>query len=247
MQDFLLTVSQAKGGIMKKTALALALVSALGLAACSSTKVSEVKPGVAIPTGPQQAISEQRLQSDFKRKGIKVIYTLGGDLEAIEATGYAPVWGNSQNAAREAFRVAELEAKKAVNDFINNETIRTSVSVEMISRNLEKARDNKTNNFATNRNRDVVSSETNDDEVGGNKAENQAEVNKTENTAIRNDAVNIASRVNTNISIRNQGILGGLYLVEGDVINDGKNVRVIYRWDQKHTQNRLSIRNMMSQ
>lgn len=231
---------------MKKTVLAVAILS-LGLAACSSTKVAEVKPGVAIPPGPQQAISEQRLQSDFKRKGIRVIYTLRGDVEAIEATGYAPVWGSSQNAAREAFRVAELEAKKSMNDFINNETIRSTVSVEMISRNLERARDNKTNNFATNRNRDTVASEANDEEVGGNKAENNAESNKIENTAIRNDALNIASRVNTNISIRNQGILGGLYLVEGDVINDGKNVRVVYRWDQKHTQARLSVRSQMAQ
>ena len=232
---------------MKKSVLAVAVAMTVGLTACSSTKVAEVKPGVAIPTGPQQAISEQRLQNDFKRKGIRVIYTFGGELEAIEATGYAPVWGNSQNAAREAFRVAELEAKKSVNDFINNETIRTSVSVEMISRNLERARDNKTNNFATNRNRDVVASEANDEELGANKSENNAEQNKTENTAIRNDALNIASRVNTNISIRNQGILGGLYLVEGDVINDGKNVRVVYRWDQKHVQTRMTLRNMMSQ
>lgn len=227
---------------MNKSVLAVAILS-MGLAACSSTKVAEVKPGVAIPTGPQQAISEQRLQSDFKRQGIRVIYTLRGDLEAIEATGYAPVWGNSQNAAREAFRVAELEAKKAVNDFINSENIRSTVSVEMISRNLERARDNKTNNFATNRSRDQVASSTDDEEVGDNRAES----NKVENTAIRNDALNIASRVNTNISIRNQGILGGLYLVEGDVINGGRNVKVVYRWDQKHTQARLSIRNSMAQ
>lgn len=231
---------------MNKSVLAVAILS-MGLAACSSTKVADVKPGVAIPTGPQQAISEQRLQNDFKRQGVRVIYTLRGEIEALEATGYAPVWGNSQNAAREAFRVAELEAKKSMNDFINNETIKTAVSVEMISRNLERARDNKTNNFATNRNRDVVASESNDDEVTGNKSENKAENNKMENTAIRNDALNIASRVSTNITIRNQGILGGLYLVEGDVINDGKNVRVVYRWDQKHTQTRLTIRSMMAQ
>lgn len=227
---------------MNKTVLAMALV-AMGLTACSSTKVAEVKPGVAIPTGPQQAISEQRLQNDFKRQGVKVIYTLTGNLEAIEATGYAAVWGNSQNAAREAFRVAELEAKKSMNDFINRETIKSSTSVDMISRNLERARDNKTNNFATNRNRDTVASESNDEETGEKSGEN----NRVENTAIRNDALNIASRVSTNITIRNQGILGGLYLVEGEVINDGKNVRVVYRWDQKHTQDRMTIRNMMAQ
>ena len=61
------------------------------------------------------------------------------NVEAIEATGYAPVWGNSMNAARESYRVAELEAKKSLNDFINKETITSTTSVRMISKNLEQA------------------------------------------------------------------------------------------------------------
>ena len=220
---------------------ALTLIAA-AITGCSSTKVSDVSSGDAIPAGTQQAISEQRLSNDFKRQGIRVVYSWSGKLEAIEVTGYAPVWGGSQNAAREAFRVAELEAKKSLNDFINRETITSSTSVMMISRNLEKARDNKTNNFATNKNRDEVASVAGDDDV-----DNKNEVNNQQNTAIRNDALTIASRVNNNISIRNQGILGGLYLVEGDVINNGKNVRVVYRWDEKHVRTRQSLRAAMSQ
>ena len=101
--------------------LSFAIVAiGLVLGGCSSTKVSD---GSLVPSGPQQALSEQRLSNDFRRQGVKVIYTLSGNVEAIEVTGYSPVWGNSQNAAREAFRVAELEAKKSLNDFINKETI----------------------------------------------------------------------------------------------------------------------------
>ena len=85
---------------MKKTALYLALVTALGLTACSSTKVSDVGSGNAVPPGAQQAISEQRAASDFKREGVRVIYSFTGNLEAVEAVGYAPVWGNSQNAVQ---------------------------------------------------------------------------------------------------------------------------------------------------
>ena len=220
--------------------LIIAAVAAL-LSACSSTKVSDVGSGTGVPAGTQQAISEQRLSNDFKRHGVRVIYSTFGSLEAIETVGYAPVWGNSQNAAREAFRVAELEAKKSLNDFINKEIITSSTSVTMISRNLEKARDNKTNNFATNRNRDEVAGVASDEDV-----DNKGEINREENTAIRNDALTIASRVRNNISIRNQGILGGLYLVEGDVINGGKNVRVVYRWDKKHDAVRQDVRRAMS-
>lgn len=225
---------------MKKSILLLSAI--LLMAGCSSTKVSEVGSGESIPAGTQQAISEQRLSNDFKRQGIRVIYTLTGKLEAIEATGYAPVWGGSQNAAREAFRVAELEAKKTLNDFINRETISSATSVQMISKNLEKARDNKTNSLTTNKNRDEVASVAGDDDV-----DNKGEINNQQNTAIRNDAISIATKVSNNISIRNQGILGGLYLVEGDIINSGKNVRVVYRWDEKHVNTRRQLRALMIQ
>jgi len=228
---------------MKRSILALAVIATLGLTACSSTKTSaDVSDrGSAISAGNQQAISEQRLASEFKRQGVKVIYSLTGNLEAIETIGYAPVWGNSQNAAREAFRVAELEAKKSLNDFINKETIRSTTSVQMISKNLEKAVDNKANNFATNKNRDTVASIASDDE-----AKADGEVNREENTAVRRDALEVATRVNTTITTNNRGILGGLYLVEGDVINDGKTVRVVYRWEVKHQPVRMQIRNMMA-
>jgi hypothetical protein len=229
---------------MKRSILALAVVATLGMTACSSTKTSSdvSNIGTSISAGPQQAISEQRLSSEFKRQGVRVIYSLTGNLEAIETTGYAPVWGNSQNAAREAFRVAELEAKKSLNDFINKETIRSTTSVRMISKNLEKATDNKTNNFATNKNRDTVAAMATDEET----AKADGEVNREENTAVRKDALQIATRVNTTITTNNRGILGGLYLVEGDVINDGKNVRVVYRWEVKHQPVRMQIRNMMA-
>ena len=230
---------------MKQTVLGLAVLTALGLSACSSTKVSNMSPGTALPTGTQQAISEQRLENDFKREGVKIIYTLSGEVDVIETTGYAPVWGNSQNAAREAFRVAELEAKKSLNDFINRETVASSKSVTMISKNIEQARDNKTNKFATNKNRDQVAAIATDEEAEA-QAKADGEVNKEENTAVRNDALRIASQVRTTITVNNRGILGGLYLVEGETINDGRNVRVVYRWDRKSNATRPMLRNLMS-
>ena len=224
---------------MKRAVLAVAVISALGLSACSTTKTTDVSTNAPVNPGPQQAISEQRLVNDFKRQGVRVIFSTLGSLEAIEATGYAPVWGNSQNAAREAFRVAELEAKKSLNDFINSETIKSSVSVRMTSRNLEKAQDSKNNSFATNR--DSVSAVTTDEELG------DEGTGTSQNTAQRNDALNIASRVSTTITVRSQGILSGLRMVEGEVINDGRNVRVVYRWDLKHQDARKTIRGLMMQ
>jgi len=219
------------------TAIALALLQMTG---CSSTQTSMgINPGSSATT----AISEQRVATnEFKRQGIKIYYTLTGGLEAIEAIGYAPVWGNSENALRESFRVAELEAKKSLNDFINKETITSTTSVKMISQNLEQARDQKTNNFKSNRagNPDelVAVDETVD-------REKNLQTTRDENTAVRNDALKISSIVNTTITNTNQGILGGLYMVDGQAVNSGKNVRVIMRWDRKHEDIRLQVRGLM--
>jgi len=218
------------------TAIALALLQMTG---CSSTKIdSGIGPGSSATT----AISEQRVAvSEFKRQGVRVYYTLTGGLEAIESTGYAPVWGNSENALRESFRVAELEAKKSLNDFINKETITSTTSVKMISQNLEQARDQKTNNFKSNRagSDELVAV----DEVVDK--EKNLQITRDDNTAVRNDALKISSTVNTTITNTNQGILGGLYLVDGQAINSGKNVRVVMRWDRKHDDIRMQVRGLM--
>ena len=227
---------------MKQHILAASVAAAVVvMSGCGSTKSTQVAPGSSATT----AISEQRLAtSDFKRLGVRITYTLSGELDSIEATGYAPVWGNSQNAAREAFRVAELEAKKSLNDFINKESIKSTTSVRTISQNLERAQDNKTNNFASNRSGDTDRLVALDEEV--DKSSN-TETTREENTATRRDAVNIASRLDTTITTQNRGILGGLYLVEGRVINDGKTVQTVYRWDRKSNAQRVQLRNLMSQ
>jgi hypothetical protein len=225
---------------MKKTALYLALVTAMGLTACSSTKVSDVGSGNAVPPGTQQAISEQRAASDFKREGVRLIYSFTGNLEAVEAVGYAPVWGNSQNAVQQAYEVAYVLAKDRMSSFLHPETITSKRVVDTISKNLEKARDNKTNKFATNKTNDFAF-ETSDTE-----AARAGEINREENTAVRNDALNIASNIRTTVSVQRSGILGGVVFKDGRVINDGKNVQVLVRWDRKdNSQRRVVLKEMM--
>lgn len=225
-----MNVVLSKEVFMKKSILSLAVIAMLGLSACTSTKVSE-----------NSIVNEQQLASEFKRQGVRIIYDKSGNVSAIEVSAYAPIWGTSGNAAREAYRVAELEAKKSLNDFINKETIRSTTSVTMISRNLEKARDKRDSNTVINSKRDDVASMTDDLEV----AANPADVNQEASTSSRDDALAIATKVSNTITTTNQGIISGLYLVEGGVIDGGKNVRVLYRWDTKSNKQRPVIRNMM--
>lgn len=219
----------------KRILVAAMAVASLTLIGCSSTGANlsrgeSIQPGA----GANVAIADQRLaSSEFKSQGVKIYYSLFGNVEAIETTGYAPVWGNSMNAARESYRVAELEAKKSLSDFINKETVTSTTSVKMISNNLEHAQDQNTNKFANN----LAST---DSEVSGKQ-------NTQENTATRNNALKIASQLNTTITTQNRGILGGLYLKEATVIDDGRAVKVVMRWDKKHNDDRKQIRNLMAQ
>lgn len=226
---------------MKKTAIALSILTLLGLAACSSTKVADVGSGAQVPPGTQQAISEQRASSDFKREGVRVIYSFTGELEAVEAIGYAPVWGNSENAVQQAYEVAYVMGKDRMSSFLHPENITSKRMVDTIAKNLEKARDNKTNKFATNKNQDF-SVETTDSETA-----KEGEVNREENTAVRDDAINIAGKIRTTVTIQRSGILGGVVLKEGKVINDGRNVQVVVRWDRKNNAQRKTILREMMQ
>ena len=216
-------------------------VSTIGLGACSmgnnqpNRSVSDLIQPSQSSTTP---ISEQRLAvSEFKSQGVRIYYSLFGDVEAIEATGYASVWGNSSNAARESYRVAELEAKKSLNDFINKETIASTTSVQMISQNLEHAQDKTSNKFANNQSSSELIAVDTDLPSKGSQ----------ENIAIRNNALKIASTLQTTITTQNRGILGGLYLKESAVIDGGRSVKVVMRWDKKHNDSRKQIRNLMAQ
>lgn len=240
---------------MKNRILTVAMIGVVAtLFGCSSTPTNlsaggTIEPGASATT----PIADQRLAaSEFKKQGVKVIYSLTGNVEAIEVTGYAAAWGNSQNAEREAYRVAELEAKKSLIDFIYKETITSNVSVTMISENLEHAKDNNVNKFATNKagNNKVGDTGTAedlvavDDEVSKKMAEGTTD--SKENTAERNNAVKIASRLRTTITSSNRGILSGLYLKEGNIINDGKGVMVVMRWDKKNNASRIQVGKMMA-
>lgn len=214
------------------------LIAAALVTGCSTT--DSTKKSDAAGQNGVIPISEQRASLDFKRRGLRFTHTLSGKIDSIEATGYAPIWGGSQNATREAIRVAELEAKKILNDFLNDEALTSSVSVSMISKNIEKASDRK-NTVNLARDAGVIAM-TADDEIDGPamKETQNASLNAT-----RSDAMRIATDLKTTITLNNKGILTGLYLVDAEVVDGGKNVRATYRWDRKNDDARREVRDLM--
>ena len=218
---------------MNKSLLTATLATAF-LAGCSSTNFTSKNNSEHIPSGVQTAISEQRATQDFKRQGIKIEYSFfGRSIDALEVTGYAPVFGNSPAAVENAYRVAELDAKKKLNDFINKESIQSSTSVNIITRNLEKSVDNKKNNIGNN----LQQVSTSDAEVGNG--------NSDVNTALRQDALKIATNLSYTTRQQSRGILGGLRMIENGTINDGRNVMVVYRWEKKLNNDVVDVRRAM--
>ena len=211
------------------------IVGALALAGCSSnpTYHSDRNPGGMVAAGNQSSISEQRATEDFKREGIKIEYSWGGigsKVTAIEVTGYAPIWGNSPMAMEGAYKVAELDAKRKLNDFINRESIQSSTSVNIITENLEKAQDSKRNTIASN----TVTSDIDVENGAG-----------SSNVALRQDALRIASTLQQNIRTSSRGILGGLRMVDNEAINGGRNVRVVFRWEDGINESLIDVRRAM--
>lgn len=226
---------------MKKGLFTVAVLGVL-MGGCSTA--NKMLNDVGIASGTQTAISEQRITQDFKRRGVKVEYTtFFRDIKAIEVTGYAPVWGNSPSAAESAYKVAELDAKKKLTDFIWKETVISNTSVSMISKSLERARDQKTNRIASNYDNQSIS--ISDIDVEG-KSTQPAGSPQNVNVATRNDAVEIATTMNNFIRTNNKGILSGLRLVDNAILDNGKLVSVVYRWEARHAGDIQDVRRMMA-
>ena len=220
---------------MNRDSCIVALITLIlaGVSACTSNSSNPTNAATSLVNpGTQTSLSEQRVTEDFKREGIKIVYsTFGRTVEAIEVSGYAPVWGNSAAAVESAYKVAELDAKRKLNDFINKESIQSSTSVNMITRSLEKVQDNKNNAIANN-----IS--VSDDEA-------PASDSRTENRAIREDALTISRTLNQTITTSSKGILGGLRMTDSEVVNGGRNVKVTMTWEKANEKAIIDIRRSM--
>ena len=98
---------------MKFRSIMIVSAIAIGLSGCSSFGSKD-----QIEAAPISAINTQKLTSSFKRQGIKVEWDcvwgtglfdatcIRTDLKAIEATGYATSFGNSEVLREQAFKVA---------------------------------------------------------------------------------------------------------------------------------------------
>lgn len=186
---------------MKRTAIAFIVVAAL--AGCSTTKNN----------GMDANVRDTRLATDFKREGIKVSYTWGGDVEKIEAYGYAPVWRGEYRIA------AEADAKDKMVKFLRGESIDSNRMTRVIAKSMEKSQDNSSKNVQEGK---ITITEA---EAEGNTG--------SVNSQVRDAAVENAHIVTQTITVSAQGRLNGVYKERGFVREDGKTYVAVYAWTPK--------------
>lgn len=200
----------------------LSVVSLAVLLAACATKV----PLTEAP--PVSAIGNQKLTSNFTRKGIKVEFDCGyftsqsncdtGDFKSIEVTAVATSNGNSDNNREDAFKVAELKAKAKLRKFIHEDTA-TSEVTHVLTKNIEKANDKIKSKIASNEEVSVSDTEVDRED-------------KTNNIALRENSNDIARTITEDIRVNAQGILRGVYVLDEKIV-DRQTVQVTIRWDKK--------------
>lgn len=215
---------------MKKTAIALTLAAALGLSACSSSKI----PGLAPPADSQTAVKDTTISTDFKDQGIKIYYTLFGNLDRIEVYGLAPAWKGNVEI------VAEADAMDKLVKFVHGQTVSTERRVQIMARSMDRARDNTANQFRSA-----------DGTVNFDSADLEKPVPALDNEGERsNVSRRVADRVENTLvrtvnTITAKGRLTGVRKVRDEVINDGRTYVAVYQWSEKDQATSEFIRGRM--
>lgn len=207
-----------------KTLICSSIFAMTVLAGCAGSKVNNS----GIDSSSVSAINAQKLTTNFRRQGIKIEWecawgtgALGmtdamcskGDLKSIEVTSYATSNGNSEANRETAFKVAEMQAKAKLRQFIQEDISTTSV-VNTVVKNVEKANDR-------------IKSRITSDDV----PMSDDEASKEPNYAIRENTNDTVRTLTESIRKQSSGILKGVKVIDEKVV-DRQTVGVTIRWDQ---------------
>ena len=199
---------------MKKTALALSVVALLGLTACSSTKNVGMNP----PSETTTAVKDTTISTDFKDQGIKIHYTLLGNLDRIEVYGIAPAWKGNVDV------IAEADAKEKLVKFLHGESVSSERRTRIIARSLDRAQDNTSNRFKT------ADGTANFDAADLDKIDGaESKDNSSRRTASRLEN----TLVTTLTTITASGRLTGVRKIRDGRMQDGKFYVAVYQWSEK--------------
>lgn len=229
----------------KKGYSTVALITLLGLGGCSnvsqlmSNDVDERGAGISQATENNTAVRDTTvaIASD---SGIKIFYTLLGDLERIEVTGVAEAWkGNVEIRA-------EADAKDRLVKYLYEEEINSERSIEITTRTLDQARDNVLNQI--NDGLDVPEMIEFDRREVETELDSSGQINnqRTPDNTSRRVAERIEqTKILALTTITAKGKIRGMRKVNGELQQDGKLYVATYQWSEKDQATAEKIRDKM--
>ena len=211
---------------MNKHIIAVAVVAALGITGCSTTKSPTSSIDMPQPTETKTAVKDRTVAAHFRARGIEMHYSLTGKLEKVIVWGVAPAWKANYEI------LAELDAKSKLTKFVHGESNSNEIRAEIISRSLDKARDNTLNRFDSN-----TSTEA---DFSFDTSQIEAEIQRGTPPATGEDNTSrrIADRVertmlNTVQTLTSSGRLVGVLKVDDGRSRDGRYYFAKYEWSDR--------------
>ena len=211
---------------MNRTLLAVAVIAALGITGCSSTKSLTSSGDMPQPAETKTAVKDRTVAAHFRDRGIEVHYSLTGKLEKVVVWGVAPAWKANYDI------LAELDAKTKLVKFIHGESISNEIRAEIISRGIDKARDNTLNRYDSNTSQDA--------DFSFDAAQIEAEIQRGEPNFKGDDNTSrrIAERVertmlNTVQTLTSSGRLVGVVKVDDGRSRDGRYYFAKFEWSDR--------------
>ena len=223
---------------MKQSILAVAVAATLGLTACGSNKAPSGPAGLNQPSDAQVAVKDTRIITEFRDQGIKLHFTLMGNLDRIEVFGVAPAWKGNADV------IAELDAMDKLVKFVHGQTVSTERRTKIMARAIDRARDNTMNRFKTNDQAlNFTAAELENDSaplpsISGDE--------RSQNNTSRRVADRVENTLTETVtSITAGGRLTGVRKIGDRVLDDGRTYVAIFQWSEKDQATAEFIRNRM--
>ena len=170
-------------------------------------------------------IKDLKLATDFTDEGVKVIYTLAGNLKSIEVTGQSEAWKKNVESLAEADALAKLTK------YIYGTDISTNRRVQIIGKSMEKFNDKQLE-------KEIVSETQNKNFNTSNQSSKKTqsledEKNKDLTSYKREAEVLNNSIIDTVTKISSAGKLQGVRKIRDFTKDEGKMYVAVYIWTDK--------------
>lgn len=210
----------------------LALVLALGMTACSSTK----NTGLTAPSDTQVAVKDTVVSTSFKDQGITLHYTLTGKLDRVEVSGMAPSWKGNVAV------LAEADAMDKLVKFVHGTSVSTERRSRIIAKSIDRAQDDTVNRFkSADGSVNFTATELENDSAKNNNNDRESNDNTSKRVAGRLDT----TLVNTVTAITAQGRLTGVRKIRDELQQNGRWYVAVYQWSDKDQATSEYIRSRM--